>query len=170
MALDRFPDITEADLPAMRAAFTGIADASITGDAQAVREATLHLAVVGKLPAEVAESGELDPFIERMADAEMQHFLAHDPAPAFSLADVPILAVWGGVDVHTAPRLNAPPLLASHNPAGPLTALILPGEDHFFMRGDGPEPGEHQFGRMRLSPDIIGVIARWIDQPPLTSR
>ncbi len=161
-APERFPNMPEGGLPAVRAALQAVTVASIRGDRDAVAEASLGFARAIGAPQEDIDNGELEPFIERMASAEMQTFLSHDPAPAFSAVAAPVLAVWGGIDVHTAPGVNAGPLIAARHPDSVLTTVVLPAQDHFFMVGDGLAPGEHARGRMRVSEALIEVIDVWL--------
>jgi hypothetical protein len=99
-----------------------------------------------------------------MASEEMRVFLAHDPAETFALVKDPILAVWGTHDKLTEPSSNAPIFLSKRNPASALTLLVLPNEDHFFLRGEGLPPGKHKAGKMRLSDRLISEIIRFVDQ------
>lgn len=158
----RFPGSDNARLDEIRAIFTGIADASIAGDRAAIAQGADHLfLLVGLSTQEIAEVRE--DFIDRMASPEMQIFLAHDPIVAFAKVTDPVLAVWGTHDQLTAPAINVPPFLAQRNDAGALTIAVLPREEHFFLRGKGLAPGEHENGRMELSGAIIDLLASWIN-------
>lgn len=157
----RFPGSDEAKLAAIRTTFADIADAAIAGKRAAIEHATDRLfALAGLSAQEIAEVR--GGFVERMASPEMQVFLAHDPAPAFARVTDPVLAVWGTHDQLTEPSLNVPIFLAGRNPAGALTLAVLPREDHFFLRGEGLAPGEHEAGKMELSGDMVDVVATWI--------
>jgi pimeloyl-ACP methyl ester carboxylesterase len=158
---ERFPDRSAEDLARIRDGFDRVALASISGDRAAVETATDSLfAIIGLSPEELAE---VRPgFVDRMASPEMQVLLGHDPAPAFGRVTDPVLAVWGGVDPLTAPALNLPPFLAQRHPDSRLTAVVLPDEEHFFLRGEGLEPGEHAFGKMNLSPRLVSTIDHWL--------
>lgn len=161
-APERFPDIPEGGMPAVRTALQAVTAASISGDRDAVAAATLTFARAIGAPQEDIDNGELEPFIDRMASAEMQTFLSHDPAPAFSAVAAPVLAVWGGIDIHTAPGVNAGPLIAARHPDSVLTTMVLPAQDHFFMVGEGLAPGEHVRGQMHVSPALFEAIEGWL--------
>ncbi len=159
---ERFPGKDETVRAQIRATFEQIADASINGDEQALSAATDRLfAVAGLTPAEIAEARP--GFISRMASDEMRVWLAHDPAEAFSRVTDPVLTIWGTHDTLTDPALNLPVFLEHRNEASALTSIVLPNEDHFFLRGQGLAPGEHKRGRMRLSPRLGEEISRFID-------
>lgn len=161
-APERFPDMPEGGLAEVEASLQAVAAASIAGDAAAVEAASVRFARATGAPQDVIDNGELQPFIDRMASEEMQRFLSHDPAPAFAAVDAPVLAVWGGADIHTAPGLNLPPLAAARHADAALTAVVIPAQDHFFMEGDGLAPGQHVRGRMRLSERLAAVVGPWI--------
>ena len=158
---ERFPEHGPEDHARIRAAFDRVAESSIAGDRAAVEAATDALfRTIGLADEEIAE---LTPdFVARMASPEMQVFLGHDPAPAFGRVSDPVLAVWGGVDPLTAPALNVPVFLDHRHSASRLTIVVLPDEEHFFLRGEGLAPGKHAFGKMSLSPRLVETIADWL--------
>lgn len=159
---ERFPGKDSAGLTEIRATFSRIADASIAGDEAALAQATDHLFSLAALtPAEIAEARP--GFIGRMASAEMQVFLAHDPAKSFADVTGPVLAVWGTHDGLTDPAINIPAFLEHRNAASALTIMVLPNEDHFFLRGEGLPPGKHKRGQMKLSSRLAPVIASFVE-------
>lgn len=160
---ERFPDHGPDDHVRLRDAFDAIAVASIAGDRDAVAAATDRLFEIARLtPEEIAEARP--GFVERMASPEMQVWLGHDPGPVFGGLEVPALLVWGDTDTLTTPLQNLPPLLAARSGSAPMTFIVLPREDHFFLRGEGLAPGEHRRGAMSLSPALIDTVADWIER------
>lgn len=158
---ERFPEHGPEDHARIRAAFERVAEASIAGD-RAVVEAATH-ALFRTAGASDEEIADLAPdFVARMASPEMRVFLGHDPAPAFGRVSDPVLAVWGGIDPLTAPALNVPVFLDHRHPDSRLTVVVLPDEEHFFLRGEGLPPGEHAFGKMSLSPRVVETIDAWL--------
>ncbi|AYG95668.1 alpha/beta fold hydrolase [Brevundimonas naejangsanensis] len=157
----RFPDHGPEDHQRLRAAFDAIAEASIAADRAAVTAAVDHLfELVRATPEEIAENKP--GFIDRMASPEMQVWLSHDPAPVFGQITDPTLLVWGDADSLTSPVQNLPVFLAEKNPAAEMTFIVLPNEDHFFLRGEGLAPGQHRAGAMSLSPAIVTTVSDWI--------
>lgn len=158
---ERFPDHDAAGHVAIRSAFDSVAVAAIARDDAALEAATDHL--FGVIALSPAETDAVKPdFLARMSSAEMQVFLSHDPAEAVSRVTDPVLAVWGAVDDLTDPALNVPVFLESRNSQSRLTALVLPEEDHFFLRGEGLPPGQHAYGKMNLSPALVDAIDFWL--------
>ena len=67
------------------------------------------------------------------------------------------------------PAQNAAPLIAaltSGEPGPEVTLRVLPGEDHFFLRGEGLPPARHEAGKMSLSPALPAAIADWVKALP----
>jgi uncharacterized protein len=156
----QFPHLDPEDV---RAALTSVADASIAGEREPVDAAVRALFEMLEAPDHVYEDGSFDQYAGRMAGVEMRDFLAYDPGPAFAQVGVPTLAVWGDVDRQTSPALNAPILEAARGADPAYTAVILADQDHFFLRGEGLAPGEHEFGEMALAPELPQVILSWMD-------
>lgn len=157
----RFPDHSPEEHQSLRAAFEVIAEASIAADHAAVAAAVDHLFDLARATPEETAEGK-PGFVERMASPEMQVWLGHDPAPGFSQVTGPTLLVWGDADTLASPLQNLPALLAAKNPAAETTFIVLPREDHFFLRRQGLPPGEHRAGSMSLSPAVVKTISDWI--------
>ena len=121
-------------------------------------------AVVGVDEATARAEGDIANFASRMTDPWMRAFLAHDPAPALRSVRLPTLAVYGSHDTLTSIAQNAGPLVelvTADNPHA-FTLQVLPGEDHFMLRGEGLPPGEHKRGRMRVAPPLAPLVADWV--------
>lgn len=157
------PDAPEAKLAAAETALQAIVAASVAGDADGVAAATSALFTAWEAPPELWDDGTVDGFAARMASAEMEVFLGLDPLPGYRASTDPRLAVYGDLDTQTDPDLNAPLLMEASRP-GQTTLVILPDQDHFFLRGDGLEPGEHAFGEMHLAPELPDAVARWLEE------
>jgi pimeloyl-ACP methyl ester carboxylesterase len=160
---ERFPDFDASALAEIRVIFKAVADASIAGDEPGVGRAADRLfALVGMSPEEIAD---VQPgFVSRMASPEMQVFLAHDPSLALARMTAPMLAIWGSHDDLVDPQAHIPVLLANRHADGALTVMVLPREDHFFLRADGLAPGQHEFGAMQLSPKLAAAIRFWLGE------
>ncbi|MEQ8435779.1 MAG: alpha/beta fold hydrolase [Oceanicaulis sp.] len=153
---------TPEKLAAAEAALRWIVAASAAGDEAGVNQATDALFTAWEAPQEVWEDGTVAGFAARMASPEMQVYLGLDPAPGYRASADPRLAVYGDLDDQTHPDLNAPLLMEASQP-GQTTLVILEDQDHFFLRGEGLEPGEHAFGEMHLAPQLSAAIADWLE-------
>jgi hypothetical protein len=157
------PENDPAKLAETRAALEAITDAAIAANPDKVRETVLAFGRIAGVPEQAVRDGALDGFIERMASVEMQVFLSYDPVPAFAGVRAPMLVVWGSIDKQTAPALNEPPLKAACHRDAKVSIIILPDEDHFFMRGQDLPPGKHEYGKMSVSPALFDTMGRWFD-------
>lgn len=136
-------------------------------EADLARTAIQLFALVGMDEATIRGNGTLANFTGRMASPWMRAFLGYDPVPALERIAVPVLALYGSHDPLTSPAQNAGPLLAALTSGAPgpeVTVRVLPGEDHFFLRGEGLPPGKHEAGKMSLSPALSGAIADWVNR------
>lgn len=159
---ERFPGRDAEDLAMIRAGFEAAADASIAGDIPRLESATDALFATIGVPEDQVEAIR-GGFLARMGSPEMQTLLGHDPAPAYGQITVPVLAVWGDADTLAAPALNAPALIENRNAGSALTVVVLPDEDHFFLVGEGLEPGKHEPGKMSVSTQLVEVVGSWIN-------
>ena len=144
-----------------------------TGDAAALEAKAIKLfAVAGMDEKQVRESGMLANFVERMGSPWMRHFLKHDPAQALRTLRQPVLLVYGSIDELTRPATNAAPLLQALSDAGngDISLRILPQQDHFFLRGEGLAPGQHEFEKMHVAPELKALLAAWIAERPAAAQ
>ncbi len=95
-----------------------------------------------------------------------EHFFGTNPANEIIKIKVPLLAIFGSADVQTPPQLNLNYLnqaliAGGHNE---FTIVVLPNEDHFFMKGEGLPPNEHVLGNMHLSELFLVTLRDWLRQ------
>jgi len=114
----------------------------------------------------VMDSGMIAGFSERMTDRWMGDFLAHDPGVAQRQVKQPVLAVYGAIDRLTSPALNAGPLMSNlaEAPVTDIQLVVLPVQDHFFLRSEHLAPGEHKFGEMHIAPELTHLLANWLQR------
>jgi uncharacterized protein len=145
-------------------------EAVVTASASGAPEAAIEDAGLALFAAtdmdldEARESGLIAGFVARVASPWFRYFLAHDPVDDYRRVTVPVLAVYGSTDRLTAPALNAGPLRAALQEVGSpdLTFHVLPDQDHFFLRADHLEPGQHRFGEMHVAPELLATLTEWL--------
>ncbi len=141
---------------------------SIEGaSADDMRENTVALFALGNIDVSTEENAHmLAGFTGRMTDDWMRHFLADNPSEALAETRVPTLAIYGSHDRLTSAALNAGPLTAALLSAGnqDFTVRILPEQDHFFLRAPGKPVGQHVFGEMELSGELMEEIIAWLSR------
>lgn len=150
-----------------RAILEEAARLSVEGAPAAALEAVAIrlFAGVGIDEATARGDGSISGFAQRMTDAWMRGFLAYDPAPALDALRIPTLVVYGSHDRLTSPLQNAGRLveLVTSDSHAAFALHVLPGQDHFFLRGEGLPPGEHKAGKMKLSGQLAPLVADWVD-------
>jgi uncharacterized protein len=156
-----------SELTAIRDILGEVVARSVGGAGEdAIEEAAVALfEATGLDLAEARESGLIAGFVTRVASPWFRHFLGHDPTDDYRRLRVPVLAVYGTLDRLTAPALNAGALGAAVQEAGHVdfTLELLADQDHFFLRADHLEPGQHRFGQMHVAPELLALLVEWLD-------
>lgn len=117
----------------------------------------------GDPPEEITEAFVEDAFGD-LRQKWYEYFFASDPRPFYEKIRQPLLALLGSEDQQTPRHLSLPPLVEALLTAGNthFTVTVLPGEDHFFMKGEGLKPNEHVLGKMKVSEEALRVISDWL--------
>jgi uncharacterized protein len=156
-----------SELTEIRAILGDVVARSVGGAGDdAIEEAAVALfEATGLDLAEARESGLIAGFVTRVGSPWFRHFLGHDPIDDYGRLRTPVLAVYGTLDRLTSPALNAEPLRAAVEEAGrgDFTLELLADQDHFFLRADHLEPGQHRFGQMHVAPDLLELLVGWLD-------
>ena len=94
----------------------------------------------------------------------MQFFLAHDPADDWAQVTVPVLAIFGGLDVQVDVTQNAPAVEATLEQAGnpDFTVATLPDMNHILQRA--VTGGLDEYGTLEpvLHSDLMPLIIDWL--------
>lgn len=92
-------------------------------------------------------------------------FMRYDPAPDLAQAKVPILALYGGLDLQVDPKQNVGPMLdilmSIDEPRSRVT--VLPRHNHLFQQADTGLLGEYGTLPGDLDPAVVELIADWLD-------
>lgn len=88
-------------------------------------------------------------------------FLAYDPAPALARLDVPILAIYGSLDVQVPAKDNSLAAIEAlkNNPAAVI--VVLPGKNHLMQTAKSGSPNEYNDIDETMSPSALNLIADW---------
>lgn len=125
-----------------------------TAAAQA-REILAGAGVTGQA-ADAQVAGLLNPW--------MRYFLVYDPLPELRELEVPVLSLWGAMDMQVPPEGNRGPveqaLADSGNPD--VTVTVLADQNHLFQTSDTGAPAEYVTIEETMSPVALDVIAEWI--------
>jgi pimeloyl-ACP methyl ester carboxylesterase len=92
-----------------------------------------------------------------------RQFLAYDPAPTLARVEVPVLALYGSLDVQVPAKENsdAARKALKNNPNA--TVMVLPGMNHLLQDARSGAPSEYNDIEETISPAALKVIADWLD-------
>ncbi len=116
--------------------------------------------------------GDLDTLAEALAAQELavlrsdwyRELLVHDPAQDWARIRVPVLAVFGGLDVQVDAEQNKAALESALARAGnrDVTVVVLPDANHLFQVAVTGAPGEYPLLPMEFHPRLLPLVADWI--------
>lgn len=93
----------------------------------------------------------------------MSYFIAWDPAPTLASVEVPVLALFGSLDLQVHPDANAPSVSQALSGNAGATVEILPGLNHLFQEATTGNPSEYALIEQTMSPVALARIADWIN-------
>jgi pimeloyl-ACP methyl ester carboxylesterase len=104
--------------------------------------------------------------------AWFQSLYHHDPTPSLAGMRVPVLAVYGELDLQVPPGLNAPALQAALGAGGDsrFTLVRLPGVNHMMQRAKTGRIEEYAEIEETIAPDVLQAIGDFLARvaPPST--
>lgn len=132
---------------------------------QLIRDtATQQLAA---LPPEVRDTIDFEALI---AEQMLHHrtwllfFLRHDPAEDWARIDVPVLLLFGGLDLQVPAEENRAPLEAALAAAAnqDVTTEVFPTANHLFQASVTGSPEEYPLLAMEFVPGLLDRMSSWI--------
>ncbi|PRP95819.1 Alpha/beta hydrolase family protein [Enhygromyxa salina] len=133
--------------------------------APAALEALLR-AENNELTDEQKKAGDLDAVIagqiEVLNSPWFRHFLAWDPAPVLARVKVPVLAMFGDLDLQVDVEQNLAPVQAALRGNKGAEFVLLPGLNHLFQPATTGMPDEYGMIEMTIEPAVLDELARWI--------
>ena len=88
---------------------------------------------------------------------------AYDPAPALTQLDVPVLAVFGDLDLQVSAEDNAPAAEAALAGNPDATVVVLEGVNHLFQSATTGAVSEYQTLDEPFEPETTNPIVDWIE-------
>jgi hypothetical protein len=94
------------------------------------------------------------------------YFLGYDPRPDWEKATMPVLAVYGGLDVQVDAEQNATALDAALKKAGnkDYKIVTLPDANHLMQAAKTGGVGEYATLKQEFTPDFLPTVGDWIVQ------
>jgi pimeloyl-ACP methyl ester carboxylesterase len=112
--------------------------------------------------------GQEDAWVEAqlasIASDWFRTFVIYDPRPALRATTVPVLALFGELDLQVPPAENASEMRAALEAAGnpDVTIHIFPSLNHLFQTAETGSPAEYAILEETLAPAALERISGWI--------
>ena len=145
------------------------------GDWEATK-AGLHQEIVDQVEAlndaQKEAIGDVDAYTETLYQQQVltlesawyRYFLTYDPAPTLEKTTIPVLALFGGLDMQVPADTNAPVMEAALAQAGnsDVTVNIYPQANHLFQSAITGSSTEYASLPAEFVPDFLDDITTWI--------
>lgn len=102
--------------------------------------------------------------LAQLGQAWFGAFLTSDPAADWAQTTLPVLAIFGGLDVQVDAEQNAPAVEAALAEAGneDVTIVVLPDANHLFQAATTGAVSEYATLPPEFTPDLIPTILDWL--------
>lgn len=105
---------------------------------------------------------QIDGQINRVETPWFRHFLTYDPAEGLRGTQVPVLALFGGLDLQVLVDQNRPPLEKALAGNPDVTVQVLPRANHLFQAATTGSPAEYALLEKRFVAGFLETISDWI--------
>ena len=161
----------DAQLTTLEQVLPLVVDGDLDAAMQIAREATL--AAFEMLDAETQNQfGSAEQYADIAVPAAMAqltqpwylHFLSLNPADNWAQTTVPVLGLFGTLDVQVDAEQNAGPMEAALAEAGneDVTIVVIPGANHLFQAATTGAVSEYGTLPPEFTPDLIPTIIDWL--------
>jgi pimeloyl-ACP methyl ester carboxylesterase len=116
--------------------------------------------------------GDIDAWAARNVEAQvqalqspwMQFFLTHDPAPVLEQVKVPVLALFGGLDLQVPAEENRAAIEKALTEGGnkDFTLKTFPNANHLYQEAVTGSPSEYAKLKPEFVPGFLDTISDWI--------
>jgi len=132
--------------------------------------ADFRQAIATAPPEQRAAISDVDEFIETRVNTEIaqiqtpwfRYFLSYDPAVALRKAEIPILALFGELDLQVSPAQNYEPMVEALSGNDDVTIEVIPGANHLFQAAVTGSPSEYATLDKSFIPGFLEKISDWI--------
>lgn len=102
--------------------------------------------------------------IEQMTAAWFRSFVRHDPVPVLQQVDVPVLALYGSLDLQVPPEQNAKPMRSAlaDSPSTDVMVKVLDGLNHLFQPAETGLPSQYAQIDTTMAPRALKTVSTWI--------
>jgi pimeloyl-ACP methyl ester carboxylesterase len=116
--------------------------------------------------------GDVNQWADRMVQAQlesvqspwMKFFLTYDPAPALEKVKVPVLALFGGLDLQVPAEANRDAIMKALDKGGNKdhTAKVFPDANHLYQKAVTGSPNEYASLKPEFTAGFLDTISDWI--------
>jgi hypothetical protein len=108
--------------------------------------------------------GQVSSRIEQVTSPWFRSFIRHDPGPVLTQVDVPVLALYGSLDLQVPPDQNAGPMREAlrASPSDDATVRVMDGLNHLFQPAETGLPGEYAQIDTTMAPRALQAVSTWI--------
>ncbi len=155
-----------------RRLFAAVRENRDRSDLEAELERMIRDAIEGLPAAQRDAIKDVDTFVRTQLETQLapvdtpwfRSFLDYDPAEALRATRVPVLALFGELDLQVPPAQNRGPMQAALAEAGneDVTIDVIPGANHLFQRAETGSPAEYASLEKAFIPGLLPRIADWI--------
>lgn len=123
-------------------------------------------AVADKMVAEgvqekLVDANEAEGLARDDTSAWERYFLAYDPAPTLARLTVPVLAIYGALDVQVPADEDAAAARVALEKNARATVVTLPGKNHLMQDAKTGGPNEYNDIEETMSPTALDLIVGW---------
>lgn len=147
----------------------------IAGDSEALTallDSRVRAQIAALSESDQSRIGDIDLFVQQSVTAQVAdfrrawwpYFLQYNPAEAWTASDVPVLALFGELDVQVDAAQNATALRealeAGANPD--FEIVTLEGANHLFQKAESGAVSEYALLQQQFSADFLPTLTDWI--------
>jgi len=119
---------------------------------------------------EQAAIDDEEAFVESRVDAQIsqletpwfRYFIAYDPSSALRRTTIPVLALFGDLDLQVAPAQNRGPMAEALGGNADVTIEVIAGANHLFQAAETGAPSEYAGLEKAFIPGFLEIISDWI--------
>jgi len=121
----------------------------------------IEIQSVGQLAGEQLER-VVEQSLAGLTTPWFRHFLAYDPRPVLAQVEVPVLALWGSLDLQVDPDQNRPAVEQALAENPDVVTRVLPGLNHLFQHATSGGPDEYAQIEETFAPEALVAVAEFI--------
>jgi len=121
-------------------------------------------AATGAEDAEAFAQREADTFLQGYANESFATFLGYNPAEGWAQTTIPVLGLFGSLDVQVDDEQNAGPMEAALNEAGneDFAIVTIVGANHLFQAAETGALAEYMTLPKEFTPEFLPTVTDWL--------